>query len=228
MLAAHLQARHFDAEHVLFRQGDAGDVLYIVQSGQVRIVSQADEAAELVVNQLGPGDVFGEMALLDDAPRSAGAVTQSPAVLLLLTRPDWLKVLGEHPQLALEIIRGLSAKLRFATGYIEKSIAWSRRIAGGDYGSALSDLEIERNHGQDAAEGREIRIESLIAAFFAMAEDVSRREAQLRDELRRLRIEIDESKKHRHVAAITETDSFRELRAKARSLRGKLSGESGE
>lgn len=228
MLAERLQTLRFDSEHVLFRQGDPGDVLYIVQSGYVRIVSDLDQGAELVVNQLGPGDVFGEMALVDEAPRSAGAVTDSPAALMLLSRADFLQVLGAHPQLAFEIIRGLSAKLRFATTYIEKAIEWSQRIAGGEYGSALSDLEAERQLGQDGAAGREVRVEPLIAAFFAMAEDVSRREAQLRDELRRLRIVIDESTQRRQVAAITETDNFRELLAKARSLRGKLSRESTE
>lgn len=221
-LADCLENRHFEPEHMLFRQGDPGDVLYIVQSGQVKIVSNQTEAAELVVNQFGPGDFFGEMALVDYGPRSAGAISVTHVDLLLLKREHFLRVLAEHPLLSSEIIRGLSAKLRFATSYIEKAIAWSQRIARGEYSSAIAAIEAERCAPDGGCIAKEVQIDPLIAAFFSMAEDVRRREEQLKSQLLSLRIEIDATKKNRQVAEITETEQFRNLQAKARSMRGKI------
>ncbi|MGH8550180.1 MAG: cyclic nucleotide-binding domain-containing protein, partial [Methylococcales bacterium] len=210
-------------EHVLFRQDDPGDSLYIIQSGQVRIVSNQTENAELVVNQFGPGDFFGELALVDYGLRSASAITVTPADLLLLKREHFLHMLAKHPLLSVEIIRGLSAKLRFAASYIEKAITWSQRIARGEYNSAMVAIEEERSAPAGGRIAQEVQIDPLIAAFFGMAEEVRRREEQLKSQLLSLRIEIDAAKKNRQVAEITETEHFRELQARARSMRGKIS-----
>lgn len=163
------------------------------------------------------------MALVDFGPRSAGAITVAPVDLLLLKREHFLHVLAEHPLLSFEIIRGLSAKLRFATSYIEKAITWSQRIARGEYKSAIAAIEEERCAPGGRCSAKEVQIDPLIAAFFSMAKDVRQREEQLKSQLLSLRIEIDAAKRNRQVAKITETEHFGELQAKARSMRGKIS-----
>lgn len=222
-LAGWLEHAHFDKEQVLFRQGDPGDVLYIIESGQVKIVSHETQAAELVFNQFGPGDFFGEMALIDHGPRSAAAITVTAADLLLLKHEHFLRILAEHPLLSAEIIRGISAKLRFASSYIQKVIAWSQRIAGGEYNPAMVDIAQERTALDSKSEAQEAQIDDLLAAFFGMAEDVRRREDTLKNQVLSLRIEIDVAKKRRQVAEITETEHFLELQTKARLMRSKVS-----
>jgi CRP-like cAMP-binding protein len=196
-LASRLESKRFETGQVLFQQGDYGDILYIIKSGRVKIVSDGTQGEELVFNQFGPGDFFGEMALIDGAPRSASAVALTTAEMLLLKRDDFLHVLAEHPLVAVEIIRGISTKLRFATTYIQKAIAWSQRIASGEYTSAMGDIEQERISLKSEGQSDQAQVDSLIAAFFRMAEVVKKREEELKSQLIAFHLEIDEVKARR-------------------------------
>lgn len=144
----------------------------------------------LVINQLSPGDFFGEMALLGGERRSAAAITSTPVEMYVLKSEDILLALRGDPELAIEIIRGIASKLRFATLYIQKAISWSQHIASGQYHSAMGAIEYER-----AGQPKETQVDSLIANFFHMIKQVKRREEKLQGQLTALRIEIDEVKK---------------------------------
>lgn len=120
-LADRLEAQHFGADHVLFREGDISNVLYIIKSGRVNIVIEEVHNQPLVINHLGPGDFFGEMAVLGGERRTAGAVISSPAEIYVLKSNDIALASKAHPQLAIEIIRGITCKLRFAALYIQKA-----------------------------------------------------------------------------------------------------------
>lgn len=98
---------------VLFREGEAGDCLYIVASGRVRIVKEGSEIATI-----SKGACFGEMAVLDDAPRSADAVIQDEAVLLRIGSEEFYDVLAENPALTQGIVRLLTRRLREANAKI--------------------------------------------------------------------------------------------------------------
>jgi CRP/FNR family transcriptional regulator, cyclic AMP receptor protein len=114
-LAAGLRRRRYARGQVIFTQGDPGTSLCIIEEGRVRIVVGSDEGKELVLRVLGPGDVFGELALLDGEPRSADAVAQEVCQLVLLQRSDFLAFVEARPKVATNLLAALSRKLRFTT-----------------------------------------------------------------------------------------------------------------
>lgn len=111
-LAACLRRRRFARGEVVFLQGDPGTTLYVIESGRVKIVRTSPEGKEAQLNLLGPGDFFGDLALLDGEPRSADAVTVEPSQLLLLQRDDFLRFLEGHPSVAQKLLAVLSRRLR--------------------------------------------------------------------------------------------------------------------
>jgi CRP-like cAMP-binding protein len=118
-LAGHLRRRTFRRDTILFHKDQAGDALYIVDAGRIRIFAPAEGGEELTVDVHGPGDVFGEMALLDGLPRSASAVTLEDSVLYTLGRDEFQLHLTTHPQLAIAMLELLSARLRHVMAYAE-------------------------------------------------------------------------------------------------------------
>lgn len=110
-LAARCPLRTLKADHVLFNQGDAGDALYVVISGEIEIIHTQDGVA-LPLSHVQAGEYFGEMALLDDAPRSATARTLRDSLLLQVRKQDFLDLLREHPSLFTDAARMLSTRVR--------------------------------------------------------------------------------------------------------------------
>jgi CRP/FNR family transcriptional regulator, cyclic AMP receptor protein len=119
-LAGRLGRRTFAKGMILFHQGTIGQRLYIVESGNVRIFALSESGQEITINIYGPGEVFGELALLDGLPRSAGAVALERLVTLTLHRDDFLEQLATSPAMARNIIELLSARLRYTTAYAER------------------------------------------------------------------------------------------------------------
>jgi CRP/FNR family cyclic AMP-dependent transcriptional regulator len=109
-----LETLDCEADKVLFRAGDAGDAMYVIESGKVRICVQATDGHELTLAELGHGDFFGEMALLDDGQRrSANAVVAEEARLAVLSREHFLSfVMRGNPNVALEMLTSLANRLR--------------------------------------------------------------------------------------------------------------------
>ena len=89
---------------VIFRHGDVGEKLYVIVQGRVRITREVPGMGEEALAILGPGDVFGEMALLDDAPRSADARVHEPCRLLAIHRDAFEDLLLLHKDLAYEVL----------------------------------------------------------------------------------------------------------------------------
>jgi CRP/FNR family cyclic AMP-dependent transcriptional regulator len=118
-LADHLGKRTFAKGMIIFHKESAGQTLYIIESGKVRIFILSESGQEISVNVYGPGDVFGELALLDGLPRSAGAVALERTVTLTLHRDDFLRHLEACPRMARSIMEVLSARLRYTTAYAE-------------------------------------------------------------------------------------------------------------
>jgi CRP/FNR family transcriptional regulator, cyclic AMP receptor protein len=100
------------AKTVLFRAGDAGDSMYLIESGKVRICVHTKDGLEVTLAELGRGDFFGEMALLDGEPRSADAVVAEDAKLALLSREHFLTFVRNTPEVALEMLTALANRLR--------------------------------------------------------------------------------------------------------------------
>lgn len=118
-LVQQLRRRSFSRGTMLFHKDQAGDALYIVESGRVRIFLPAPGGEELTVEIAGPGDVFGELALLDGRPRSASAEALEDTVVLTLGREEFLRHLRTTPSLAAALVELLSSRLRHVTEYAE-------------------------------------------------------------------------------------------------------------
>lgn len=110
-LARTASQRAYEARDVVFREGDRGAALYVVSSGGVKITVSTTNS-ELVLAILGPGQYFGEMALLDGLPRSATAVALEPTVLVMLTHEVFIGCLTEFPKVALALLVELCGQLR--------------------------------------------------------------------------------------------------------------------
>ena len=119
--------RQFSAGDLVFDEGDAGDVLYVIQSGEIELTRQGP-AGRRVVARLGPGDFFGEMSIVIGEPRSARAVAVRRSRLLELDAETLEGMCVERPEIAIRIIRRLSARLidaerRLATLGVDDLIA---------------------------------------------------------------------------------------------------------
>ena len=111
-LEAELESEWIEAGTTLFRQGDAGDSLYLVVSGRLRVsVGLTDEDAR-VVSELGCGETAGEMALIDGKPRSATVVATRDSHLAKLSKDAFARLFSRHPELLAVIARELVARLR--------------------------------------------------------------------------------------------------------------------
>ncbi|HEX4743273.1 MAG TPA: Crp/Fnr family transcriptional regulator [Candidatus Limnocylindria bacterium] len=111
-LAGSLQRRTVRAGKAVFRQDDPGSSLYVIESGVVKVQRTSPEGKEVILTILGPGDFFGELALLDGEPRSADAVAKEDTALLVLERDDFLAFLDRAPAVATKLLAALSRRLR--------------------------------------------------------------------------------------------------------------------
>lgn len=113
MLAGSCQERTYTAGSVIFSEGDAGVGLYVVKSGKIRLTQVTDpDRAEVELGVIGAGQVMGEMALLDDLPRSATATAVDDADVLVLPVWDFRSILRQHPDMAVKLLAALSRRLR--------------------------------------------------------------------------------------------------------------------
>jgi CRP-like cAMP-binding protein len=94
---------------VLFRQGEHGDAMYVVIEGFVDIDHDGR-----VIETIGEGGIVGELALVDDAPRSASAVVASPSRILTVDKDRFTFLVQEHPTFALQVMRQMAERLRNA------------------------------------------------------------------------------------------------------------------
>ncbi len=111
---------------VVFKEGDSGGDMFIIESGQIDIVRKA--RGDEPVATLGPGDFFGEMAILEDQPRFAGAVARTNARLLRIERSAFADVLKQNVEIAVRIMRKLSARHRRAEQRAQEALTELTRL----------------------------------------------------------------------------------------------------
>jgi CRP-like cAMP-binding protein len=207
-----LQPRDLAAGEILFNHGDPGDELILVESGQIAIyvpvAGAPGEGQPIRIFQ--PGELLGEMALIDRKPRSASARAECDSRIFTLNGSEFNRLLLNYPEMALSVMGGLSDRIRYTTDFLAEVRQWVRRIAEGDYqpGSFEPGKSVKDN-----------TLASLAAEFAQMAARVQQREEVLRQQVAQLRIEIDESKRKQEAEQIMSTDYFQSLREKARKLR---------
>ena len=114
--------REFSRGQLIFQKGDAGDSLMAVQAGRVKISSVSAEGKEVVFNIINPGEIFGEIALLDGGVRTADATPLEKSHLLILRRPDFIGFLTAHPNFAVSLMEILCERIRRTSELVEDSI----------------------------------------------------------------------------------------------------------
>jgi CRP/FNR family transcriptional regulator, cyclic AMP receptor protein len=111
-VASHLIERRFPRNTTIVEEGLAGDYMYVIREGRVKVTKLSEDGREKILEFLDAGSFFGEMALLDRAPRIASVKTLKPVKLLALSRTDFLNLLRKSPDLALAVIQELCKRLR--------------------------------------------------------------------------------------------------------------------
>jgi CRP/FNR family transcriptional regulator, cyclic AMP receptor protein len=114
-LAAHCVSRTYRRNQYLWYQGDDGARLVVVASGLVKVVLSSAQGGEVVLTTLGPGGMFGELAVLDGSPRSASVVAAEPTTVVLLSRATVLELLNRHPSVLDALLRSLGNLIRRLT-----------------------------------------------------------------------------------------------------------------
>lgn len=121
-LAATTTLAHYPPQALIFQKGDPGTGMMAVLRGRVKICTHSVDGKELVLNIIGRGGVFGEVALLDGEPRSADAFAAEESDLLVLERAQFLPFLSQHPDVALRIITLLCQRLRQTSEHLEDAM----------------------------------------------------------------------------------------------------------
>jgi CRP/FNR family cyclic AMP-dependent transcriptional regulator len=115
-----LRVRRFRRDETVFHQGDPGDALHVIASGFVKVVLPSPEAGEpAILATLGPGEFFGELALLDGDPHSASVIALEPTETLVLGRADFERLFETQPGLRRALVASLARHLRRLTGHVE-------------------------------------------------------------------------------------------------------------
>jgi len=142
-LLAAAEERRFPEGGEIFREGDAGDGFYVVQEGRVEISGAVDRARRHSFAQVGPGEVFGEMAVIEDQPRSASAVAVAGTTVAFFPRAALLAAIQRSPELALGLLREISQRLReFNRHYLAETLQAERLTLVGRFArSIIHDLK---------------------------------------------------------------------------------------
>ena len=118
-LTAHCQTRTYPANAILITEGDQTDSLYVIVEGEVKVFANDNTGKEVILNILGPGEYFGEIALVDDQPRSASVMTISPTKVMIISKGNFKRCLEENPDMSFNLIRALTKQVRALTDSVK-------------------------------------------------------------------------------------------------------------
>jgi CRP-like cAMP-binding protein len=121
-LVAYMRLVRQPARTVLFRKGDPGTHMVVVVRGRVKVCTHSEDGKELVLNLINPGEVVGEIALLDGADRTADAVTLADSDLLILERRDFIPFLQRHPDACMRLFAVLCERVRRTSELLEEAL----------------------------------------------------------------------------------------------------------
>ncbi|HXZ55030.1 MAG TPA: cyclic nucleotide-binding domain-containing protein [Burkholderiales bacterium] len=114
LLTSAVSRKSFPRGTTIIAAGDVTESLYVIISGRLKVMISDDEGREVILAILGPNEFFGEMGLIDDAPRSASVAALEACELLSLSKRDFKRCLAENFEMAMTVMRGLVKRLREA------------------------------------------------------------------------------------------------------------------
>lgn len=186
-LRENAREQNFPAGHDIFREGDAGDGIYLVRSGRVQISAMVGEKERHVFSSLQPGEIFGEMAVVDNQPRSACATAETDAVVYFIPRTPLLAMLDRSPRLCLALMQEVTRRLReFNHQYLRKIIHVERMALVGRFARSIvhdlknpltiisiaADLASLDNATPEARKTAQARIRRQVERINAMVADI--------------------------------------------------------
>lgn len=219
LIANQITIISLDKDDALVRKGDPSNSMFIIRTGWVKIVVEDDNGEEVILNHVGPGQTIGEMSLLDRQPRSSSVVALRTAEVMEIEYDVILTVLDKHSSLARSLLQEMFNRVRFANAYVEETVEWCRHISAGNYDFVQKQVEQTQSTVVDMTKSDQARASAFLSVFFKMVEDVKTRELNLKKEVHRLTIQIDENKRKQSVQELTDTEFFSELQDAARRIR---------
>jgi len=133
---------------VLYLPGDAGDRIYLLKRGVVKISALQEDGREVLLALLHKGEVFGEEAVLEDAPRDHLAEAYEDALICIITRQDFMDMLRSHPEMVFKITKLIGLRLKTFRNRVENLL-----YKGASQRLASTLLELAREHGVSDAQG---------------------------------------------------------------------------
>lgn len=118
-IASHGVIKAFPKYSIVLTEGDESDFICVILEGLVKVYASDENGKEVILNIQGPGEYFGELALIDKVPRSASVMTIKPSRLVFVSRSDFEACLTENPALALKLIRALTKRVRSLTEIVK-------------------------------------------------------------------------------------------------------------
>jgi CRP/FNR family cyclic AMP-dependent transcriptional regulator len=121
-LCRYAKTRKFKRGETIFSKGDSGDGLFAVASGTVKMSVSSVAGRSVILNLIGTGEIFGEIAMLDGLARTTDAIANTTCEILVVDRRDFIPFVQNHPALSMKFIELLCARLRQSSGQIEQII----------------------------------------------------------------------------------------------------------
>lgn len=135
--------QHYVKDRIILIEEEAGNTLFLIQKGRVKVSRISDDGREVILSILEPGDFFGELSLIDGKARSASVTAIENSEVLMLRRGDFLALLEDYPQISISLMKELAARIRKSDSQI-KSL--SLQDAMGRVASSL--IMLAEDHGR--------------------------------------------------------------------------------
>ena len=164
-------SRTYSLGQIICHQGDFGDHLYVVIDGLTKVVFTSERGDEMVLNILGPGEIFGELALLDGSPRSASVVALQSTTVFILPRSRLLELMRQNPGLADEFLKSVGRLVRKLTEQVG-DLAFLD--LGGRLAKLLLQISARHAHAQGLVLDREFTQSDLAGMIGASRPAVNR------------------------------------------------------
>lgn len=140
--------RKYPAKNILFQEGEPGDFLLVILSGKVKVLLTGKDGQEYILSLLGQGSFFGEMSLLESAPRSATVMTMEPSEFLRIGGQEFGELLQRNSTIALKILKHLSQRLRRTNEQVRSLVMFDIYARVGRCLVNLAEIQGGRANGQ--------------------------------------------------------------------------------